>query len=377
MTTTALLADDDPITQAVVSGYLEDWGYEVICAASGQEALEYICRRSFSIFLLDLYMDDMSGLDVLHEVRQTPRLATRPVLMISAEQHPASMEVALQFGANDYLTKPIDARWLEAKLRRHLPERKPVLVEPLAAGSRLGRYQILEHIGESPLYLARDLELKREVNLKLGGPTEARALARVRHPNVLGVLDVGSDPVPYFVTEYGHGVPLEPGDQDQAVHWTLQILDGLEAVHDNHIVLANLSPENLLITRGGRVQLTDFSAALTDDSGSGYEGIVLKSSAAFAAPEQVDALFGAIGPRADLFSVASVLYYLLTGHPPFTPELPFQQLLALAFAHPAPMGDDIPDCLKEICLKGLQKEQSQRFQSAAEFRNQLTARYLS
>jgi len=358
MRTTILVADDDPITQSVLSGYLEDLGFEVTCAPSGQAALELICRRSFSAFLLDLYMDDMSGLDVLHEIRQTPRLADRPVLMISAEKHPASMEVALQFGANDYLTKPIVPHWLRAKLSRHLPRAGEG--GELTPEMRLGRYEIRGSLGRS-FYLAEDPRLRRKVALKLAAEAEAIAMARVSHPAVLVVHALGSEPAPYIVCEYCQGEPLRPGLTESVVGWTLQILEALEALHQAGVVVANLSPETVWLTHEGRIKLIDLSAAVTEHGG---DGIAASAAAAFVAPEQVDPLFG---------PTAAILHYLITGSGPFTPEQPFQQLLAQAFAQPEAMGEAVPTALQEICRKGLQKNQDERFQSAREFHQALSA----
>ncbi len=340
---TVLIADDDEMTQTLLTNYLEEMDFQVSCVGSGQEALDLICRRSFGLYLLDLYMDDMSGLDVLQEIRLTPRLIDRPVLMISAEQHPASMEVALQFGANDYLTKPIDPDWLRTKIRRCFPA---VPTPPLPAGSRLGRYELVEPLMDG-FYRASDTRLRRPVWLKTGSDqNEAIALAAVRHPRVQTIYDQEAD---YLVLEPVEGTPLGP-DSSLAVARTLELLEGLGAAHAAGVVHANLSPQSTLVTPGG-VKLA-------------YFGVTRPQ--AFAAPEQVDPLFGEVGPRTDLFSAASLLQFLLTGSPPFNPDLPFQQLLTIAFGQPAPIEAASPQ-LVAICARGLKKDQNQRYQSAEEF----------
>jgi CheY-like chemotaxis protein len=377
MRSTILLADDDPITQTLLKNILEDWGFEVFCASSGQEALDYVCRRMFSLFMLDVYMDDMSGLDVLQEIRLTPRLATRPVLMISSEEHPASIEVALQFGANDYLIKPIQEKWLRAKINRSLADDSPPPPPRLSAGDHLGRYEVVEPLNRSGAYLARDPGLRRPVELRLGSSEEALVLARITHPNVLRVYDVGNQPEDFFVCEWLEGKPLtqcKPENFGEAVDWTLQLLDALEAVHQQGVVHANLSPDHVMLTSTGSIRLLGFDRAVCPD-GPG-DGIASKETEAFAAPEQVDPVFGTIDTRTDVFSAAGILHYLLTGSVPFPPELPFQQLLTLAFIPSDPMASrnpDVPPELEEVCRKGLEKDQQRRFQTVAEFRSRLVA----
>lgn len=387
-----LVVDDDPDCRSLIAAHLRSWGYEVLCASCGREALDLLCSKSFDMAIVDLYMEDLSGLDVLAEIRRRPTSESMPVLIISSEQDPSSMAVALDFGADDYLIKPIDPSWLRAKVQRCLPE-TTVGQEPLPPGSRWGPYEIqcLMTSGNGHrTYRAQDVRLKRLVRLKVipGNDSEdlaereALALARIHHPNVETIHDFGSQPMPFIVTEYAPAVSLaclpEVATERRvlsAIKWTLEILGGLQAVHAQGLVHANLNPENVLLRNDtGGIQLTDFSAAFSPESNTQTGGRATRSSAAFVAPEQVDALFGNIGPRADLFAAAGILYFLLTGSAPFTPSLPYQQLLSIAFAPPdSPRchNRDVPSDLEAICLRGLEKEQNLRFQTVEQFRNLL------
>lgn len=374
-----------------MTAYLEDWGYRVDCVSGGVEALERILGEEFDLVLLDIYMEDLSGLDVLQEIRKRPDLADLPVVMVSSEQDPSSMAVACDFGAADYVTKPVDPQWFRAKVERNLRS-SPAHQGALAPGQQLGRYQIKSLLTTSvgcQVYLAQDLRLQRLVRLKQFtgvnqvevADREALTLACIRHPNVAAIHDVSSGPLTYIVTEYAGGRTLAaPSRLDcpraliQPIKWTMEILDGLRAVHEQGVVHANLTTESVCLTDDGRIQLTDFTQAYRPDTLTENRGIASNPLAAFAAPEQVDPIFGPIGPRADLFAAAGLLHFLVTGSAPFTPRLPSQQLLSIAFAHSDSMTGKnpyLPCGIEEVCVKGLQKDQAGRFQTAREFRDAL------
>ena len=176
----------------------------------------------------------------------------------------------------------------------------------LAPGTKLGPYEVIAPIGAGGMgevYRARDARLGRDVALKILSESfaaspdrlhrfeqEARAVAALNHPNILGLYDIGSqDGTPYLVSELLDGQSLRdvlregPLQHRKADDYAVQIASGLAAAHDKGIVHRDLKPENLFITKDGRAKILDFGLAkLTQAKPSGPEGVTLDSSATLA-----------------------------------------------------------------------------------------------
>ncbi|MCC6809667.1 MAG: serine/threonine protein kinase [Deltaproteobacteria bacterium] len=212
--------------------------------------------------------------------------------------------------------------------------------EALRVASK-GRFVVEALIGQggmAKVFRAQDTRLNRPVAVKLMHEDadqtmrmrfhrEARALARVRHPNVIEVIDYsGPDkPLPYIVMELVEGATLEavttvkPMPETAAIAAAVGICEGLEAVHREGFVHRDVKPENVFVDDQGRVLLADFGIvrpAQGDKTGT----FVARPTASigsplFASPEQLFDPDNA-GPRSDLFSLASLLFYLLTGRAP-------------------------------------------------------------
>ncbi len=239
----------------------------------------------------------------------------------------------------------------------------------LAAGSRLGPYEILTPLGAGGMgevYRARDPRLGREVAVKVlpdavsADPDrlrrfeqEARAASALNHPNILTVFDTGAqDGVAYLVTELLEGETLRERlagalPVRKAVEIAIQIARGLAAAHERRIVHRDLKPENLFLTRDGRVKILDFglakltahgagspaelAAAPTLLSGGTEPGFVL-GTAGYMSPEQVQGL--PADHRADLFALGAVLYEMLAGRRAFRGDSPAETMAAVLREEP-------------------------------------------
>lgn len=395
--TRVLVVDDDPVTVMILEAILQQHGYEVSCAFSGREGLEILAAEDVAIVLLDLVMEGLSGLEVLQEIRRKWDLLDLPVLIVSANHEPAPMVAALELGANDYLTKPVANELLLAKIHHHLSLKRkqpgPMMTpqDMLAPGARLGPFEILGLRGEGGMgrvYSALDRRLQRTVAIKLSSDSytgeselarlgrEAMALARISHPNVVTLHDIGSDPVPFLVMEFLDGSTLGnpkrefPLEVSEALRWTMEILEGIDAAHCQGVIHRDLKPENIMVTRSGRIKLMDFGVSRVVNPEEQLLASEICGTPAFMSPEQIDTCFGEIGPRSDLFSVAGILYFMLTGAPPFTSTHPSQLALSIVFREPESILSKNPEVspeLEAICLKGLRKDQASRFQTAAQF----------
>ena len=262
----------------------------------------------------------------------------------------------------------------------------------------LGRYQVLEKLGEGGMgevYRAVDTTLGRPVALKVlaarfaADPDrlhrfeqEARTTGLLNHPNILTVHDVGhADGHPYLVSELLEGESLRgrlqrgPLSAERVVGLATQAARGLAAAHAKGVVHRDLKPDNIFITRDGRVKILDFGIAkLVESDGHGLDQLTtapgtamgaVVGTVAYMSPEQVAGR--AIDQRSDIFSFGVVLYELLSGSRPFSGNSPIETMTAVLHADPAPLASsdrNIPAALARIVTRCLEKAPDERFQSA-------------
>ncbi len=273
-------------------------------------------------------------------------------------------------------------------------------------GRPFGRYRLLAEIGRGGMgrvWKAWDPSLSRHVALKqiLGeadGSSEARArvdrfrreaqlAARLRHPHIVAVHDVGEvGGVHYFPADFVEGEPLDRAIERagaegvplrQAVTWVRTVAEALAAAHAQGVVHRDVKPGNILIDAKGEPQVTDFGLAKEVDLGGGENatGSTLTLSGAlvgtpqYMSPEQATGRTRELGPATDQFSLGVVLYELIAGQVPFAGANMREVLNAVAEADPPPprrAGRAADRDLETICLKALEKEASRRYASMAD-----------
>jgi DNA-binding SARP family transcriptional activator len=259
-----------------------------------------------------------------------------------------------------------------------------------------GRYLLDTEIGRSGmavLYSARDTLLERDVAVKLVSATaldsagrarlvrEARAIARLNHPNIVTVYDVGeADGAPFIVMELIQGESLHdlmlagdcrPDALDKIVSIAQQICTALEHAHAHDIVHRNLKPENVLLTADGRTKLVDFGLARPMASRLTSEGDIV-GTVFYLAPEL--ALGQKFDGRADLYALGVMLYELTTGRLPFTADKSLaviSQHLYAPVVPPCAKNANIPPALNTLIVRLLSKDPADRPASAAEVRRAL------
>jgi serine/threonine protein kinase len=267
--------------------------------------------------------------------------------------------------------------------------------EPLP--EQIGRYRILERLGAGGMgtvYKAHDPQLDRVVALKLprfDGPQrdranrvqrfqrEARAAAQVWHPHVCPIYDVGDhEGQPFVVMAYVEGQSLAERlaakgryeDIGEAVILVRQVLDALDAVHARGIIHRDLKPSNIMIDAAGRAVLTDFGLARPENDAEHLtsDGVVV-GTPAFMAPEQAAGESASVGPWTDVYSLAVVLYQMLTGRLPF--EGPALTVLAkILHEEPPPASSKRPGldlALEAILRKAMAKRPPDRYPNARQF----------
>src|SRR6266568_8672385 len=243
----------------------------------------------------------------------------------------------------------------------------------IAAGTKLGRYEIRSKIGEGGMgevYRARDEKLNRDVAIKVLPVTysqdaerlkrleqEAQATSALNHPNILAVYDVGTcDGAPYVVSELLEGQTLRQRiggtalAQRRAIDFALQIAHGLAAAHGKGIVHRDLKPDNLFITKDGRVKILDFGIAKLTGTADGdlsqtsiptrrvdTEPGKVMGTVGYMSPEQVRGR--AADARSDIFSFGAILYEMLSGKRAFHGESAVETMSAILKEDPPELSD--------------------------------------
>jgi serine/threonine-protein kinase len=257
--------------------------------------------------------------------------------------------------------------------------------------------------GMGVVALAHDERLDRRVAIKLIKPelfafpemrtffdNEARAMARVSHPNVIHVYAFGEHgSVPYFVMEYVEGTTVEhwlrsrpagtPPDLDEAVRIIEQACLGVEAIHASHTVHRDIKPSNLLLEEGtNRVRVGDLGVARileSVDSGNVVVGsaLYMAPEAAFAEEETTD-----LADRRDIYALGCLAYELFTGRPPFVGATDMNVLSQHVLQEPPPPSTHRPDLAPgydDIVLRALAKDPKRRYASVGAFRQALVAEH--
>ena len=266
-------------------------------------------------------------------------------------------------------------------------------------GKILGnRYEIVEKLGGGGMavvYKGHDKFLNRPVTVKILRPEftadkdfiarfqrEAQAVARLSHPNIVSIYDVGQEEnIYYLIMEYVHGDNLKniiakegPLPPEKALRIVAQICKALQHAHENKIVHRDVKPHNILITAGGWAKLTDFGMAREITAATLTYTDTIMGSVHYLSPEQ--ARGQAVGPKSDLYSLGVVLYEMLTGVVPYQGDSP----IAIAIKHiqeppqmPSRLNPDLSPRLEKAILKTMSKDPAQRFVSAAEMAQSLQA----
>jgi CheY-like chemotaxis protein len=426
---TVLIADDNPETRRLLEARARREGYQVVLAESGQQALDLLKQRDVDVILLDVFMPDKDGFEVLAAVQADPERAHIPVLMISGVGDEQDITRCIEMGAVDYLVKPLNQAMIRARLAACVSMKKkrererqsialahntavglpssttptegqglpPYDLPPGEAGNkpfprRVGRivlervlgtgsmgYVLLGHHELLDLPVAVKLllpELLANAEMRARILREARVAARISHPNVVRLHEVGeTEHGIHLAYEYVDGGTLEAWlrrrpnrrvDIRTAVRIARKIASGLTEIHRLGLTHRDIKPGNLLLTRDGRIKIADLGLAKQFDGGPAHNltrDHVVLGTPVYMAPEQAQGRKD-LDIRCDLYALGVTLYEMLTG------RLPFERKTSLAFvlSHlvspvppPTVYRPDIPPWLEQVCLKLLAKDRDERY----------------
>lgn len=269
------------------------------------------------------------------------------------------------------------------------PDRLPISL----VGTTAGQYEIIERVGGGGMgvvYKAHDRRLDRPVALKFVSTSlrrdeqarqrliaEAQTTASLSHPNVCAVhgLEATNDGQLFIVMPYYEGETLKQKLADgflgvtEALDFTIQIAEGLEYIHAKGIVHGDIKPSNLIVTNEG-LRIIDFGLARVVDASLAH--MIFTGSARYASPEQTRG--HRLDARSDIWSTGVVLYEMLAGRVPF--DAPYEEALSYSIRHDpapplAPTRLEVPEDLRTLVFKTLQKSPCDRFQSAVDLAAEL------
>lgn len=425
---TILVAEDESALRRALARTLRAKGHEVIEATSGRHALELLDRNDVDVLLSDIEMPAMHGVDLLrmaHEKRPDV-----PVVLMTGLPAMSSALQAIEHGAFDYLTKPLDVERFESSIARAIAAHRLAVAnrhavdsgvrakamrsggrslegrEQLAPGEILAdRYRILGTIGcggMGTVYAAERQDLARmPVAIKVLHPElakrkdatirfrrEAEVVASLHHPNIVNVLDFESseDDLTFLVMELLRGDTLTqaiahdpPFSAERAAFVAAQVLSALGAAHAAKIVHRDLKPDNVFLTTmsniGDLVKVLDFGIAKLQteatDTKLTQTGTVL-GTPAYMAPEYARGEpAGALG---DIYAVGCVTYEMLAKEPPFTGVNYNALLFAILDKTPTSLLElrpDLPPELVAVVETAIAKDPARRFQTAEAMRDAL------
>lgn len=263
------------------------------------------------------------------------------------------------------------------------------------SGKTVGRYQLLERVGQGAMaqvYKGLDPTSGTKVAVKILYPhltadegfvarfrREAQAAAALDHPNIIRILDHGTEgELSYLVMELVDGPSLKtvlqkrkkPLTPEEAVRLVAMLADALEHAHRQGVVHRDVKPSNVLL-RDGRLDspvLTDFGVARMVEATVATEAGTTLGTPIYMAPEQGEGRSG--DARSDIYALGVILYELLTGQPPFEAESPYALILRHIHTPPPPprtLRPELPKALETVTLRALAKEPTARYPSAAAF----------
>ena len=259
-------------------------------------------------------------------------------------------------------------------------------------------YEILGVLGRGGMgvvYKARQTALKRLVALKmiLAGAhagrdevarfrTEAEAVARLQHPNIVQIHEIGEqDGLPFLALEYVDGGSLEgklagnPQNPGAAADLVQKLAQAMHTAHQAGVIHRDLKPANVLLTPDDTPKITDFGLAKQlDGSAAQTQSGAIMGTPSYMAPEQAAGRTREVGPATDVYALGAILYEMLTGRPPFKAETPTDTILQVIEEEPVSvvrLRARVPRDLETICLKCLQKDPKKRYPTAAELADDL------
>lgn len=402
-----LVVDDAADNRDLLERRLERAGFQVTAVDSGIKAIQAVDQQRPDLIILDWMMPGLSGTDVLKALRRKYSTLDLPVIMATAKSQPEDLVLALELGANDYVTKPFEFPVVLARIQSQLRAKAQAFstkgadpvrlrMNDLRPGLVLGeKYRLEEEIGSGAfgiVYRATHLAFQQPVALKILNATidekdsegidrlrlEGSSAFRLQHPNAVAILDFAVvHGLAFLVMELLDGSTLEGELKrhpmlplQRAVDIVVPICEVLAQAHSLGVIHRDIKPANIFLQatqRGEVVKVLDFGIAkLVGDSAISKNLTVDESilgTPIYMAPERLGGRN--YGGYADVYSVGIMLYQMVTGTLPF--HVSQREALAIAVQHltaqPERLRTHLPDApiaFEEVVMSTLRKAPEER-----------------
>lgn len=382
-----LIVDDLEVNLLILENMVQSMGHHAVTAANGEDALTAIETSHPDLILLDIVLPGIDGYEVLEFLKGDPVLCNIPVIMISSLGETDSVVKCIQLGAEDYITRPFTIPLLMARVNGVLEKQQASL-----KAERLGRYTLDVKIGDggmADVYLAQHVLLRRPTAVKVLKREmiseenlamfehEVQITSTLAHPNTIVIFDYGRTPDCrfYYAMEYLDGISLQtlidftgPIPEGRVVHILKQVCGSLSEAHSKDLIHRDIKPSNIMLcNRGGEfdvVKVLDFGIVQTiqEHEDSSDDSFVM-GTPAYIPPEALQDGKSMDG-RSDLYSLALVGYFLLTGTSPFNlasiEKSIYAQVNDIPKVPSEILGQEISPDLEHLILKCLEKDITNR-----------------
>jgi serine/threonine protein kinase len=394
-----LIADDNPVWRKLMQAAVAPWGYRVVVAENGREALAVLqADDPPRLALLDWLMPDIEGVEVCRRIKQDPEHPFTYVILLTSRDREEDMIAGLDAGADDYLTKPIVAALLKSRLaaaRRIIEAVPPVQwTKPQVDGFDVDR--LIGKGAFATVWRARELATGRAAAIKIiradlatdlvfeRFSREIEVMRSMDHPSIAAIYASHLErDFAYYVMELidgqtlGHYVASQRPKATRVIEMMAQICDALQHAHSRGIIHRDVKPSNVMVGADGNPKLVDFGLSKSmfrpqreQPTNETSAGSVL-GTPLFMSPEQARGDAGQVDHRSDLYAVATMLFlFLLREHPHGVGSMGREETIQTIATTPARRARQISDKfnpeLDEILAKCLAADPQDRYQTAGE-----------
>ncbi len=419
-----VVVDDDPSMNELVTDVLREMNCDIIQAYDGLEGIRSVIKNDVDLIITDINMPQIDGISLVEQLRVNH--FDTPVIIMTSEGDLTTARKAIQLGVCDYLLKPFsDLAELQAATRRALekgtarrgqdilerelvqrvkgaPQNEcfdlEIISSALPYNTEIGGYKILEELGRGGMGVVYRAEVEGcslpDLALKVILPEhiankemerrflqESRVAMRLEHPHIVQTFDSGRDGNLLFLAmELVRGGSVRDYvarngvfDEKYAITISLQLLDAIEHLWEIQLLHRDIKPDNIIIASTGEAKLTDLGLIkdYTEIDNTISDSDVIVGTPEYLAPEQVMDQGQDLDVRTDLYSLASSIYFMLSGRPPFVAN-DFAKLMTLKQTEDVipvrNFNSNISGRLSGILCKMLERQVVDRFQTPDEIR---------
>lgn len=358
-----IVAEDSRAQTALYKFMIQDMGHEAVCCTTGTETLEKFKEKAPDLFILDIGIPEIDGLELCRKIRHSQAGVSIPVIIVSSEDSESMITRGMEAGADDYILKPINANILKTKVLSLLAGRKAKADENEMEHFHTvldERFKLINKLNESTnsvTFLAQDKEssnhfvIVKIYNEKISSAAETlkeiqeriRKVSDIKSHNIVRVIATGFFKNKFYsVSEYADGRSMQDIagknkiSEAEAVIIAVDILNALKNMHAAGIVHMNIKPSNILV-HGEQYKLADPSIEEKRNT-STMPLSAEASSLEFMPPECLNEILKP-DPKNDIYRLALCLYTLVAGRNPFVADKPALTMYNIAHFTPVTLAD--------------------------------------